>query len=142
MPYHDSITPPWLRRLVRAALSGIYLCLLLAGIASTIAPPTSMNESTSDKVRLLWGLYLIVGAALGLIGTVVRRPGWEWVGTGLLGAGWGVYAGVLLIRQWNIPGLATNGTVVAWGLFALVASLICRNGVLWSVGTRWKKAGA
>jgi hypothetical protein len=142
MAYHESLRPVWLRRAVRSLLTASYCCLLLAGVASTITPPASIRDSTSGVVTVLWGVWLIAGAATAAFGAATRRPGLEFLGILPLASAWGVYGVVLLVRQWSIPGLASSGTVVAWGLLGLTTVFLYRFGVLLAVARRWERISA
>lgn len=115
----------WSRKVVRAVLPLGYFCLLLGGIASLIVPPNSISTTTSTALSITWGVFIIAGALMGMFGTLMNRPGVEMVGTPLLFFAIMVYGIVLLVRQWGIPGLASNGTVVAWLVIGM-----CIMGVL------------
>lgn len=129
----------WSRGVVHAVLPLGYFCLLLGGIASLIVPPNSISTTTSTFLSLVWGVFIIAGSLMGIFGTVTGRPGVEMVGTPLLFFAIMVYGIVLLVRQWAIPGLASNGTVVAWLVIGLcILGVLARFINLILTAKRWE----
>lgn len=129
----------WSRAVVKTVLPAGYFCLLLGGIASLIVPPNSISTTTSTSLSIIWGCFIIVGSIMGMVGTVMGRPGVEMVGTPLLFFAIMIYGIVLLVRQWGIPGLASNGTVVAWLVIGLcILGVLARFINLVIIAKRWE----
>jgi len=128
-------------KLLQYSLPASYLCILLAGVAAIIAPPASIATTTSNILTAVWSVVIIAGALCGMVGTLTNRPGVELLGSPGLFVALLTYGVVLLIRQWSIPGLASNGTVVAWLVIGLtVGSVFYRGLYLLSVAERWESS--
>lgn len=133
------LTSQWSVAVVRSVLPLGYFCLLLGGVASLIVPPNSISSTTSTSLSVIWGMFIIAGSLMGLFGTLASRPGVEMVGTPLLFCAIMTYGVVLLVRQWGIPGLASNGTVVAWLIIGLcVLGILARFVNLVITAKRWE----
>lgn len=91
-----------------------YLALCLAGVAAILSPPTSIREMTETVTLVLWTAILMAGGVFGIISVFTGMRGWELASSLLSAIAIAAYGVTLLVRQWSIPGLASNGTVVAW----------------------------
>jgi hypothetical protein len=105
---------------VSTVLTVGYLCLALAGVAAIIAiPPTTVTHASNEILGYVWSAFLVAGGAISASDMFTGRRGGELLGSPMLTVSLFLYGVSILYRQWQVPGLASAGTVVAWLILGL-----------------------
>lgn len=95
------------------------LCVVVGGpLLVNGAAPATVEESLPDPLVALWGLELVIGGILTLVGLASDQPRIERGGLTLLAASAGLYALVLVVVAWP-AGLFAAGIVLGFALACL-----------------------
>lgn len=124
------------------ALTAGYSALVLAGLAAIISiPPATVTNSSSVLAGYVWSAFLVAGGALSASDLFTGRRGGELLGSPMLTVSLFLYGISLLYKQWQTPGLASAGTVVAWIVLFLVAFIFARFMVVYMEAQAARKLG-
>jgi hypothetical protein len=98
------------------------LCIGIMGVLALTDAPPSISAGLSEHLPVLWSLLLIVGAAVSLVGSAMKRPLVEVTGCIIAGAAF---------LTWAVAAVTTGPTtttswVIFWLLIAGVAGQVYR----------------
>jgi hypothetical protein len=111
---------------VSVTLTVSYLCVLLSGIAFTIATPSTIEDSAARWQGYVFSTFLIIGGAFSASDLFTGRRGGELFGAWPIVGALVMLSSALLHKAQQSPGLADVRTGFGWLLFGFACFVVAR----------------
>jgi len=111
---------------VSGTLTVGYLCIMVAGIAFTIATPAAVRDTSAQWQAYVWAALLVVGGAMSASDLFTGRRGGELFGSWPIAGALFLCGGALIHQARQSPGLADPRTGFGWLLFGFGLFVVAR----------------